>query len=211
MNTSTKRKIGRPNRLSRNAILETALEMLEEQHGRDLSMRKLAERLQVTPPSLYGYFKDKHSLMQAMANRCFSGFTDAIDFSQYWDQVLCDWLNHLRDSFKRDPSRILLAGLMSTSAEGLAELDKITNILQKIFSAEESAVLQAQSLLWMVLSFATFEIRALDPDIIGQLKRQNTNNAASVTSKHLAIDNYDAMWEQTLQRNIAGLRALAGR
>lgn len=206
MNSSKKRKIGRPNQLSRGEILEAALVLLEEQHGKDISMRKLADRLDVTPPTIYGYFKDKNALMQAMADRCFLGLTAAIDFSADWETVIVEWLNHLRNCFKQDPSRIMLAGLMSTSSQGLEELDKVASVIHRVIDDEKIAVLQAQSLLWTVLSFVVFEIRATEPDIVEQLTQRIETDSESLAGKHLAIGNYDTMWELTVKRNIAGLK-----
>lgn len=55
-----------PAKTSRETILETALEMLEQ--GQEISMRTLAERLGVKAPSLYRHFADKEALEVAMVH-----------------------------------------------------------------------------------------------------------------------------------------------
>jgi AcrR family transcriptional regulator len=56
-----------PSKTDPDQILETAIQILE-QNGRDaLSMRKLAEALDLKAPSLYRHYADKNALEQAIA------------------------------------------------------------------------------------------------------------------------------------------------
>jgi AcrR family transcriptional regulator len=54
-------------RLSRERILEAALELVEHDGWNGLSMRRLAQELDVWPMAVYRYFRDKDELLEAMA------------------------------------------------------------------------------------------------------------------------------------------------
>jgi TetR/AcrR family transcriptional regulator, tetracycline repressor protein len=59
--------VAQQNRLSKDRILETALQIAADEGVDALSMRRLAQALDVWPMSLYGYFADKDALLDAMA------------------------------------------------------------------------------------------------------------------------------------------------
>jgi AcrR family transcriptional regulator len=58
---------GNKQRLSREAILGAAQGIVEEEGLDSLSMRRLAQRLDVWPMSIYTYFRDKDELLDALA------------------------------------------------------------------------------------------------------------------------------------------------
>src|SRR3954462_10260099 len=62
-----RRSQAQPSCLSRERILEVALELAEEDGVEALSMRRLAQELDVWPMSVYRYFQDKDALLDAMA------------------------------------------------------------------------------------------------------------------------------------------------
>lgn len=56
-----------PHRLSERRIAEVALELVDADGVDGLSMRKLAQRLDVAPMSLYTYFPDRDAVLEAVA------------------------------------------------------------------------------------------------------------------------------------------------
>ncbi|MEU7010146.1 TetR/AcrR family transcriptional regulator [Streptomyces sp. NPDC046332] len=60
---SRSRRIGRPRRLSREAILRSAERILMEEGAEHLSMRRLAKDMSSTPMALYHHVKDKDELL----------------------------------------------------------------------------------------------------------------------------------------------------
>ncbi|MEA2436437.1 MAG: hypothetical protein QOF65_993 [Thermoleophilaceae bacterium] len=62
-----RRPQSQPSGLSRGHILEVALELAENEGIDALSMRRLAQELDVWPMSVYRYFQDKDALLDAMA------------------------------------------------------------------------------------------------------------------------------------------------
>ncbi|AEV87026.1 transcriptional regulator [Actinoplanes sp. SE50] len=55
--------MGRPPRLSREAIVEAAKRILAEEGAKNLSMRRVAKDLESTPMALYHHVKDKDELL----------------------------------------------------------------------------------------------------------------------------------------------------
>lgn len=56
-----------PPRLSRQLILDTAIALVGREGDSALSMRRIAQELDVWPMSLYRYFHDKQALLEALA------------------------------------------------------------------------------------------------------------------------------------------------
>jgi TetR/AcrR family transcriptional regulator, tetracycline repressor protein len=59
--------VTRATRLTRGAVTEAALDLLDEVGLDAVSTRRLAQRLGVEQPSLYWHFSNKHALLAAMA------------------------------------------------------------------------------------------------------------------------------------------------
>ena len=60
-------------KLQRDAVIRTALDLLDEVGIDGLSTRRLAERLGVQSPALYWHFKNKRALLDAMAKAMMVG------------------------------------------------------------------------------------------------------------------------------------------
>jgi AcrR family transcriptional regulator len=92
-------------RLSRDRILETALAVVEEDGLEALSMRRLAQELDVWPMSLYRYFQDKDALLDALAEAVADEITlPAADGS--WRHQAKDLTEQARAAFARHPGSL---------------------------------------------------------------------------------------------------------
>ncbi|MER5294811.1 TetR/AcrR family transcriptional regulator [Streptomyces pharetrae] len=67
-------KVGRPPRLSRDAILTAAQRILDEEGAECLSMRRLAKELSSTPMALYHHVQDKDELLMLLLEAHAQGF-----------------------------------------------------------------------------------------------------------------------------------------
>jgi AcrR family transcriptional regulator len=65
--------------LEREAVVRTALVVLDEVGLDGLTVRRVAAELGVKPPTLYGHFKNKQALLDAMANAVFATAVDEFD------------------------------------------------------------------------------------------------------------------------------------
>lgn len=199
-------KIGRPSTLSKQGILDAAFSLLENEGEKGLSMRKIAKRLNVTPTSLYGYFSNRDSLLSALAEQFYDKVNLDIDFNAPYQYVVRSWLNQWRQQLHYSPEMMLLAGFMATTPRGLEELDKLATALLPLTGDEAQAVGEAQSLLWTVISFCSFEQMASEESVMKHFQQTLASAGASMTARHLAIGNdYDDMWQLTVARNVRGL------
>lgn len=65
--------------VTREAILTTALALLDERGGQGLSMRALAGRLGVTPMSLYHHVEDHAGLVRALSDKVYADVLEGIE------------------------------------------------------------------------------------------------------------------------------------
>jgi TetR/AcrR family tetracycline transcriptional repressor len=115
-------------RLSRDLILEVALEIVGEEGFEGLSMRRLAQRLDVWPMSIYRYFRDKDELLDALAESAAVGLALPSGRASWRNQMRA-LLHETRrvlgsDLATRLPRAILSPGLLRVSEAGLAILSK---------------------------------------------------------------------------------------
>ncbi|HEX3044930.1 MAG TPA: TetR/AcrR family transcriptional regulator [Bacillota bacterium] len=68
----------------RQAILEVAHEMLVKQGFENISMRKIAEKIEYSPTTIYLYFKDKNDLFGLLMEQYYTKLNQAL--KQVYDQ-----------------------------------------------------------------------------------------------------------------------------
>jgi AcrR family transcriptional regulator len=116
--------VGRPPRISRQAIAEAALEVGLE----DLTLRAVAERLGVSVPSLYHHVNGRDELLQLAAERSVSRRRVPVDRDQHWAAWLLEWARYNRDAFVGTP------GLLSQYVEGTIDVEAILENLEAILA-----------------------------------------------------------------------------
>jgi AcrR family transcriptional regulator len=97
--------VARGERLSRERILDAALALVSHDGLEALSMRRLAQELDVWPMSLYRYFRDKDELVAALADAA----ADAIAppaASGPWREQMRELLGQARAIFARHPGSL---------------------------------------------------------------------------------------------------------
>ena len=92
----------RGERLSRERILDTALALVARDGLDALSMRRLAQDLDVWPMSLYRYFHDKHELLAALADAAAEDIAPPAAGGP-WREQMRELLGQARAMFKRHP------------------------------------------------------------------------------------------------------------
>jgi AcrR family transcriptional regulator len=149
--------VAQQNRLSKDRILETALTIAGSEGVDALSMRRLAQALDVWPMSLYGYFADKDALLDAMAAQTTARVTRP-DARETWQDQLRALLRDAQEQIASSPgvaSRIPNAFL---EAEPLRLSEAALSILGEAgFRPREAA--SAWRALWTyTYGFATFRL-----------------------------------------------------
>nr|WP_276316319.1 TetR/AcrR family transcriptional regulator C-terminal domain-containing protein [Paenibacillus artemisiicola] len=145
--------------LERGRILEAALKLLDELGLKDLSMRKIADDLQVKTASLYYHVKDKEALMQLLSDRICGGM-ERIDPSLPWREQLSQWAGQFRNVLlsRRDAFELF----HQTIANGDERLTQIERLFQCLASAgfpDRQVPWLASMVKTYVLGFAAEEAR----------------------------------------------------
>ncbi|MCF1503802.1 TetR/AcrR family transcriptional regulator C-terminal domain-containing protein [Afifella sp. H1R] len=81
-----------PRNLSKNTILETAIDLMEEARESGFSLRKLGERVGCDPMAILYHFGNKNGLFRAMADELMARL-ETVDESKPWNERL---RNHAR-------------------------------------------------------------------------------------------------------------------
>jgi AcrR family transcriptional regulator len=120
--TSTvRRKVGRPARLSRDAIIAAAHEL-----GYDnLTMQTVADHLGVSVPSLYHYVRGKDDLLRLAAEASAERIQIPRDHGQHWAVWLYEWAMYNRDAFVAQP------GLVRQFMEGMIASERTADSLDR--------------------------------------------------------------------------------
>ncbi len=200
------RSSGRPAKLSKLLILDTALLLLREGKGQDLSIRQLAQRLNTVPGNLYTYFPSKEALLDALAEYALQSLDIDMNPVLEWDGQIAQWMETFRQALKTRPELMLLMGLAGTSPSTLRKIQRIAQLMQDAGLDAQRAVHHAQGLLWTVMSYTLFEMQASDPKVVDQLRHAGAHEEYREVMQHLAVDSLEPLWRATLMRNIDGIR-----
>ena len=198
--------------LSSDRILAAALEIADREGLDALSMRRLAQALDVWPMSVYRYFQDKDALLDAMAAGA-AGRTRALSPGDSWQEQIRALLSGAQEALagaaglgNRLPRAFLDPQALDLSETGLRILASAG------FSPSEAA--RAWRALWSyTFGFATFRL-APTPD--EAVRRVKAAVAALPASDYPALTEAgddladafaaDAEFEFGLDRLLDGLR-----
>lgn len=78
--------VATPEPATREKILDAAGEMLADDGLEGFSMRKVADRVEYSPTTIYLYFKDKDELVQSVCERVFGGLTQKFESARLEDK-----------------------------------------------------------------------------------------------------------------------------
>src|SRR5688500_10513971 len=101
-------KRGAKPRTSRKEILATGLRLLDQEGLAAVNLRRLAAELGLTPMSIYGYFDNKESLLNAMLAEALPSFTGDVDEGAPWQDQLRTVMHQLHAALSRHPGALEL-------------------------------------------------------------------------------------------------------
>src|SRR5215470_1361849 len=101
---STTRRPGRPARLSRDAILDAGLELLERAPREPLTLARVAEEVEAVPAALYRHVGSHDELLDGVLGRALEGISFEIRRRAAWPAQLRDWMTGVRAHLRRYPA-----------------------------------------------------------------------------------------------------------
>lgn len=134
------------NLLTLDVIVSTSLMLVRKDGMAGLSMRQLAEELQVTPTALYHHVKNKDELLEHCAERILSEMPRP-DPKQPWSLQLRSLILRYQELFLRYPG--LARYLLLKRDSSMASLQWVESILAVMLGAGYSAEAAAEVLLSM--------------------------------------------------------------
>lgn len=110
----TRRRVGRPAQISRQAIAEAA-----QQVGLgNLTLKAVADQLGVSVAGLYHHIRGKEDLLRLAAEHTAATSEVPLDHGQHWAEWLAEWAVYNYDAFVSEPLLVdqFLAGAINTES-----------------------------------------------------------------------------------------------
>jgi TetR/AcrR family transcriptional regulator, tetracycline repressor protein len=205
-------------RLSRERILEAAVKVVAREGLDALSMRRLAQELDVWPMSVYRYFRDKDELLDAVVGRAAERVSLPSERGS-WKRQLRDLLRRTRELLDTDapglrgqfPRALLTPGVMRFSEAGL-------RILREAGFGNRDAARAWRALLSYTLGFQGFAAADASGDwaqrvrtAIASLAPEDYPMLAANADAVIAVLVADSEFDWGLERLLDGLELTLDR
>jgi TetR/AcrR family tetracycline transcriptional repressor len=157
--------------LHRRDVVDKATRLLDDYGIGDLTMRRLARELNVTPGALYWHFADKQALLGAVSDRILQPASTTAEQSQWADRIhaICTALRNALLS-ATDGAELVSASFAAGKSEQMALiLDRLTSAAAEAGISSPNADLAARTVLYYVLGFTADEQSRLQWDAAGAL------------------------------------------
>jgi AcrR family transcriptional regulator len=142
-----KRGPGRPARLSREAIVEAALALLEREPAAALTVARIAAEVGAVPAALYRHFASVDELLDGVLGRVLG--TVALEIRRApWPDQIRDWMTSLRAHLLRYPAVLPLIGRHGRTSP--AWLDAAAVLIGSLERAGLSGADLARAYLWVL-------------------------------------------------------------
>lgn len=158
--------------ISREVVIATALDLLDEVGLDGLTMRRLGDALDIKAASLYWHFANKQVLMDGMADALMAGVALPVDAAapSPWRTAVAATARAVRAALlaRRDGARVF-AGTYVVTDNVLRVAESMIGPLRDAGAATRVAGWGAFSILYYVLGFV-MEEQALDPSAASQVE-----------------------------------------
>jgi TetR/AcrR family tetracycline transcriptional repressor len=157
--------------LHRHDVVAKATQLLDDYGIADLTMRRLARELNVSPGALYWHFADKQELLGAVADRILLPASAAVEDAS-WSRRVVGLGTALRDALlsSTDGAELVSASFAAGKSERMIEiLAELTDAATEGGIDASHADLAARTVLYYVLGFTADEQSRLQWDAAGAL------------------------------------------
>ncbi|MGI6247302.1 MAG: TetR/AcrR family transcriptional regulator C-terminal domain-containing protein [Pseudochelatococcus sp.] len=201
--------------IQRSKIVAEALDLLDAEGIDGLTMRRLAQRLQIQAPSLYWHFPSKQALLDGMSDALMESVARDVDSAASYEERVRQVSHEIRNALlsRRDGAQVFSGTYVST--------ENVLRVGESLISAlrdggldPRSASWGAFSLLYYILGFTIEEqgLAALDEtafhkqqEAFRQMAQAQFSNAFAAAGELFESDPEDR-FTFGIDRLIAGLR-----
>lgn len=210
--SSRESKPGRPAKISRKDVLETAFTLVRDRPISDMSMRQLATELNISPGSIYRYFDNKDALMMELAEIALASLPHEIPESGSWRDRLEEWLINLREGLRRFPQMLGLIAASGQESKAVLEMLKVVaEVLEEEGLDRVYAIKVAQGLLWQVIGFLVVEEGAVQTDPLVDRYSDLDGDPLAEIARNVETRNFDALYEIVISISLAGIAVELGQ
>jgi TetR/AcrR family tetracycline transcriptional repressor len=198
--------------LTREAVVEGALELVDREGLEALSMPRLARHLGTGVMTLYGHVANKADLVDALAERVLADLETVEGRAGAWDRDMAEHMCHLRQVVLRHPAMgAVLATRGLTTPSVFRNLEASLGLLRAAGFDRRKAVQIYYALLTYTLGFLAWEIPRMHhrPPPAYRQQWQDALGALPVTEyptlHELADELPDAADESQFEAGLAAL------
>lgn len=151
-------------KIQREQVIQTALQLLNQEGLEGLTMRKLAQALHIQAPSLYWHFQNKQALIDGMADALVEKVACTLSTTQTWEAHVQQIAAELRQALLqyRDGARVF-AGTYVVTDNVLRTSEAMIAALMKAGADSELAATSSFSVTYYVLGLV-MEEQAVGPN-----------------------------------------------
>jgi AcrR family transcriptional regulator len=148
--------------LHKRDVVDAATALLDNYGIADLTMRRLARELQVSPGALYWHFANKQQLLGAVADTILDGVPSATGVAEVCDRLRDALLSHT------DGAELVSASFAAGQSQAMtAILARLTEAVAEAGVDASRAELAARTVVYYVLGFTVDEQSRLQWDAAG--------------------------------------------
>jgi AcrR family transcriptional regulator len=195
--------------LSRDLIANTALDVVAREGLGALSMRRLAQELDVWPMSVYRHFRDKEDLLDAVAAAGAEG-AELPPADGDWRDQLPALAEEVRTLLARQPSDLRRRTLISPGVMRLT--DAALRVLREAGISPADATLAWRAVLAYVVGSIEFEAatgteRETQAALLSFPEEEHPDVAAAASELAHALAGGDDAFDEGLEQVMAGVAA----
>ena len=171
--------------LHKRDVVDAAAALLDTYGIADLTMRRLARELHVTPGALYWHFPNKQALLGAVADRVLQPTNDR-GAADGWRERIIAIGSSLRDALlsHTDGAELVSASFAAGQSAAMAQLvAQLTDAAAQAGVACGQAALAARTVVYYVLGFTADEQSRLQWDAAGALPDEQSVLTTDPTSR----------------------------
>ncbi|HTH27953.1 MAG TPA: TetR/AcrR family transcriptional regulator [Sphingobium sp.] len=211
------RKLGRPSRISRDAVLDAGVDVAMADPAGAVSIGAIARHLRVTPMAIYTYFSSKDELMQALSQRLLEGLDVTPSTAANPAERIRAWAYGIQRHFVANPALMQML-TWEGGHNSVAWLDRSACLISALEELGLKDEVLAKAILWIwgtVLGAVQFEI--YDRQTPSRMNAQELAELSEVVrpgvgkvDAFLQDDNrYQNLFDFQMDRMMDGLMGLA--